>query len=76
MLRILLLLGSIGFATAFKPIKGLIKGAWDVFGRVPNDDFLFKTANLIDPKLLTRTFTETVLQFFHFDSTINLHGRW
>ena len=64
----LLLLGSLGLSSAFKPIKGLIKGAWDVFGRVPNDDFLFKTANLVDPKLLTRAFTETVRywQLFEF----------
>ena len=55
----LLLLGSIGLLSAF-PIKGLIKGAWDVFGRIPNDDFLFKTDNLVDPKLLARTFTEMV----------------
>ena len=56
----LLLLGSLGLSSAFKPIKGLIKGAWDVFGRIPNDDFLFKTDNLVDPKLLAQTFTEMV----------------
>jgi hypothetical protein len=45
---------------AVKPVKSFLKSTWDLFGRVPNDDFLFRTSNLISPQLLTRTFTETV----------------
>lgn len=62
LLRVLVL-ASLGLVASFKPLKGLIKGAWDVFGRVPNDDFLFRTADLVNPRLLSRTFTETVFSF-------------
>lgn len=38
-----------------------IKG-WDLYGRVPYDDFLFSNYALTDPNLLKRTFVETIVQ--------------
>ena len=38
---------------------GAIKG-WDLFGRVPNDDWLFSNWRLTDPNLFKRSLTETV----------------
>ena len=40
---------------------GAIKG-WDLYGRVPNDDWLFSTRSLTDPNLLKRSFVETIVQ--------------
>lgn len=36
-----------------------VKG-WDLYGRVPCDDFLFSTARLANPDLLKRSFAEAV----------------
>lgn len=36
-----------------------IKG-WDIYGRVPNDDWLFSSWRLTDPNLFKRTLAETV----------------
>eukprot|EP00981_Chlorochromonas_danica_P012213 scaffold4658_cov229-Ochromonas_danica.AAC.4 len=33
---------------------------WDLYGRVPYDDWLFKTDRLLDPNLLKRSFVEAV----------------
>lgn len=38
-----------------------IKG-WDLYGRVPNDEWLFGNYALTDPNLLKRSFVETVVQ--------------
>ena len=38
-----------------------IKG-WDLYGRVPNDEWLFSNYALTDPDLLKRSFVETVVQ--------------
>uniref|UniRef100_A0A7S0XDE2 Uncharacterized protein n=1 Tax=Chromulina nebulosa TaxID=96789 RepID=A0A7S0XDE2_9STRA len=35
---------------------------WDLYGRVPFDDFIFKTSNLIDNNLLRRSMTEAILE--------------
>lgn len=58
---IVVLLILLQYVEALKPAT-LLKGAWDLFGRVPNDDFLFRTSTLVNPQLLTRSFTETVRQ--------------
>ena len=41
--------------------SGGIKG-WDLYGRVPNDDFLFSNYHLTDPNLLKRSYVETIMQ--------------
>ena len=46
-------------SASFGKINLNIKG-WDLYGRVPFDDFLFQTSNLIDPYLLKRSFVEAV----------------
>lgn len=33
---------------------------WDLFGRVPYDDWLFSTSRLIRPDLLRRSYVEAV----------------
>eukprot|EP00128_Syssomonas_multiformis_P013998 Colp12_sorted_trinity150504_noHs@4283 len=35
---------------------------WDIFGRVPYDDWLFTTSKLTDPNLLKRSFVEAINQ--------------
>ena len=35
---------------------------WDLYGRVPNDEWLFSNYALTDPNLLKRSFVETVVQ--------------
>eukprot|EP01031_Cornospumella_fuschlensis_P037818 gene37818-45941_t len=41
-------------------VKSNIKG-WDLYGRVPFDDWLFTTERLIDPNLLKKSYVEAVL---------------
>lgn len=41
--------------------QGPIMG-WDLFGRVPYDDWLFSTSRLIRPDLLRRSYVEAILQ--------------
>lgn len=50
--------GSLGLRVALATDKS-VKG-WDLFGRVPNDDWLFKTSSLLDPNLLKRSMVEAV----------------
>jgi hypothetical protein len=33
---------------------------WDLYGRVPHDDWLFKTSRLAHPDILRQTFTESL----------------
>lgn len=40
--------------------KDLSVTGWDLFGRVPYDNFLFKTSVLTNPNFLKRSFIETV----------------
>lgn len=49
--------------SVFAKMKGnsLTARGWDLYGRVPNDDFLFTTGKLADPNLLRRSFVETVV---------------
>jgi len=44
-------------ASAASAIKG-----FDLYGRIPYDDWLFSTGRLIDPNLLKRSFVETIVQ--------------
>ncbi|RYH26033.1 hypothetical protein EON65_14905 [archaeon] len=39
--------------------KSSIKG-WDLYGRVPFDDWLFSTERLINPNLLKKSYVEAV----------------
>eukprot|EP01041_Mallomonas_annulata_P011079 gene11079-23163_t len=39
--------------------EAAVKG-WDLYGRVPNDDWLFSNWRLTDPNMLKRTLTETL----------------
>lgn len=56
----LLCYGKAAVAAISNPAsKGTIKG-WDLFGRVPNDDWLFSTGRLVNPNLLKRSFPEAV----------------
>lgn len=50
-----------GVKNAAADTGSAIKG-WDLYGRVPNDDFLFSTYALTDPNLLKRSFVETIVQ--------------
>ena len=52
----------ISFKTFSKKVyasSSAIKG-WDLFGRVPNDDWLFSNWRLTDPNILKQTFTEAL----------------
>ncbi len=44
---------------SFTDKQGPIMG-WDLFGRVPYDDWLFSTSRLIRPDLLRRSYVEAV----------------
>ena len=46
-------------ANAAKQLTSVPKG-WDLFGRVPYDDYLFTSWRLTNPNLLKRSFVETV----------------
>lgn len=49
------------FATAKEMFYVNAKGrGWDIYGRVPYDDFLFKTSSLLDPNLLKMSIVEAV----------------
>jgi hypothetical protein len=45
--------------TVVTPVLKSVKG-WDLFGRVPHDDWLFTTRALTDKSLLKRSFLESV----------------
>jgi hypothetical protein len=50
----------------FMPLKKAIAdttstiSGWDLYGRVPYDDFLFSSWRLTDPNILKRSFAEAV----------------
>lgn len=42
------------------PTGGVVVKGWDIFGRVPNDDWLFSNQKLLDPDVLKPSFVEAV----------------
>lgn len=42
------------------------KLTWDLYGRVPHDDWLFTTSRLVEPNLLRRSFVEVVIVTCYF----------
>lgn len=54
------LFGRRVFAKGFPKSSG-----WDLYGRVPYDDWLFSTWTLSDPNLLKRSFVEAVSYYLY-----------
>jgi len=52
----------LAFSRAARAASGVAIRGFDLFGRMPYDDFLFSTSRLVDPNLLKRSFVEAVVQ--------------
>lgn len=52
----------LAFSRAASAASDVAIRGFDLFGRMPYDDFLFSTSRLVDPNLLKRSFVETVVQ--------------
>lgn len=51
----------LSFSKAVSAASSFVKG-FDLYGRIPYDDWLFSTARLVDADLLKRSFVETIVQ--------------
>ena len=52
------------FSESASAAVGSVKG-WDLYGRVPNDDWLFSTWRLTDPNFFKRSLAETVSYYVY-----------
>lgn len=64
--RILSIVGALcviilPFAKTASAAQSVIKGV-DLYGRMPYDEWLFSNSRLVDPKILKRSFVETIVQ--------------
>ena len=51
----------LSFSKAVSAASSFVKG-FDLYGRIPYDDWLFSTVRLVDADLLKRSFVETIVQ--------------
>jgi len=61
------ILGAVGlvllsFSRAASAVTSAVIKGFDLYGRMPYDDWLFSSARLVDPNLLKRSLVETIVQ--------------